>query len=117
MKTDDFTCPECGKTVKIYDKAGTVCYRCQFWLLKAQNKDHPDFVRCRGWHYIIGDDKNHVGERGFAGRTFTIKFKDGRVVTTSNLWGQGEIPERFRERLPDNAEFSYIDERTRPYGL
>jgi len=42
---------------------------------------------------------------GCAGRRFWIRFFDGRTITTNNLWCQGEIPEEFREELPDNAEF------------
>jgi hypothetical protein len=28
---------------------------------------------------------------------------DGRSIKTNNLWFGGVIPERFRDRLPDNA--------------
>jgi len=45
--------------------------------------------------------------KGFGGRDFSIKFYDGRDIKTSNLWYQGEIPERFKEFLSDNAEFVY----------
>jgi len=43
--------------------------------------------------------------RGFGGKEFKITFKDGREMTCNNLWHRGEIPERFLERLPDNAVF------------
>jgi len=34
-----------------------------------------------------------------------IKFRDGRSVTSTNLWCQGTIPLQYRDELPDNAEF------------
>ena len=36
---------------------------------------------------------------------FWIRFKDGHTITTNNLWCHGTIPEDFRNKLPDNAEF------------
>lgn len=43
--------------------------------------------------------------RGFSGRRFWIRFKDGSTLTTNNLWYQGKIPDEFRDELPDTAEF------------
>jgi hypothetical protein len=28
---------------------------------------------------------------------------DGEEIETNNVWHQGKVPERFRDRLPDNA--------------
>lgn len=39
------------------------------------------------------------------GRKFHIQMHDGQVIETTELWHQGTIPEHFRERLPDNANF------------
>ncbi|WDP93379.1 MAG: hypothetical protein HUN04_22710 [Desulfobacter sp.] len=86
------------------------CYDCSFWLCKME---YPDFMAERraiidGSHYIIRAETD--GLRGFGGRKFIIQFFDGRIIETNNLWCQGEIPDRFRKRLPDNAVFLPLDE-------
>src|SRR5205823_2378018 len=43
--------------------------------------------------------------RGFGGTRFVIEMFDGTRFVTTNLWTQGEIPDRFRHLLPDNARF------------
>ena len=42
-------------------------------------------------------------QHGHSGREFVINFKDGRTVTTDNLWYNGIVTDRFRDRLPNNA--------------
>ncbi len=60
-------------------------------------------------HYMIeeSNDKFPHWNNGFGGTKFKIKFTDGRVVETNNLWHQGQIPERFWDLLPVNAEFTH----------
>ena len=60
-----------------------------------------------GHHYIIEDENSSDQFRGFGGDKFTITFKDGKVVNTTNLWYQGEIPEECRHLYPDNADFDW----------
>lgn len=69
-------------------------------------------VRVGGKHYQIAPEKQS-GMRGFGGAKFLIRFFDGRSVETTNLWSQGTIPEHFRSRLPDNAEFLPDPEKER----
>lgn len=79
------------------------CWNCAFWQPKVEAKNDPLVVRVDGTHFWI-----HEGDtafKGFGGHDFTIQFNDGRVVETSNLWCQGDIPEHFRNDLPDNAVF------------
>jgi len=89
---------------------GNNCFSCSFWLKKI-NLSAEDKVRrviVNGQHYRLGHV--HSGPfRGFGGRKFTVLFHDGRMVETSNLWCQGEIPERFKEWFPDNAVFVPIE--------
>lgn len=116
MPTCDHYCGICGKhetgswdqpCVDELQEAG-LCFHCSFWQPKisaAANRD-PNAVRVKGVHYWIGDESSRARWfRGFAGQRFRIRFHDGREVTTTNLWCQGAIPERFRPQLPDNAEF------------
>lgn len=77
----------------------------------------PSYMAARailnGQSYWIGDAPKDISDYrkrcdqkdlGMGGRGFEIEFLDGRKVTTVNLWGQGEIPTEFRDRLPDNVK-------------
>ncbi|WP_275558596.1 hypothetical protein [Streptomyces sp. 5-6(2022)] len=64
-----------------------------------------DRVVVGGEHYILGEDRPGDAFKGFGGRRFDIEFFDGRKVTTRDLWYQGVIPPKWRERYPDNARF------------
>lgn len=86
----------------------SLCFTCGFWKRYADDRYNPRHVRIKGVHYVIGDEDSK-GFRGFGGQKFKIKFLDGRykddrILTTTNLWYQGEI-ERYKEMMPDNAEF------------
>ena len=109
-------CKECGKEIEFHwieDKNNRLkelqlCFTCDFWIEHIQRDKTVDntFV-INGWHYIVGrEDKGDRYEfRGCGGSKFVIKAHDGREITTTNLWVQGEIPQHFRTRLPDNAIF------------
>ena len=83
------------------------CFYIDFWNDKVKIKDNIHTVRIDGRHYHIGNEnsKSTSSLRGFGGDKFTIKFFDGREVSTTNLWHNGTIPESHRKLLPDNAEF------------
>lgn len=90
------------------------CFDCAFWgRLLEQDAERPEtVVIVEGRHYMIEPDPDQPRDRGFAGfggAEFTVAFNDGRVVKSRNLWTQGEIPERFREQMPDNATFLHGD--------
>ena len=88
-------------------EADGICFYCDFWEEHKRYDDaHPDeFVIINGTHFMISpEDQN--GMRGFDGRKFTIKFNNGKKITTTNLWHQGEIPEHFKHYWPkDTAKF------------
>lgn len=80
------------------------CFTCCHWLTLIEQGGN---VVVEGNHYLLGPEVPYMLPiaRGFGGRHVCIRFFDGRGVCSSNLWHQGAIPERFRERLPDNAVF------------
>lgn len=80
---------------------------CLFWLDYARTASDPAHLVVEGRHYVIAKDqpKGYQGSLGHGGARFDIRFNDGREVVSHNLWAQGRVPEHFRERLPDNAEF------------
>lgn len=98
--SENLTCGECGEALE----TGRYCTACRFWLHLVAEADDPRNVRAGGQHYRLGDprpSKKHL--RALGGRRFIVTYADGHTVKTSNLWVQGPVPERFRDRLPDNA--------------
>jgi hypothetical protein len=106
-------CKECGSPIatdfyqpvksRLINK--NLCHSCNFWDEKKDGQDNKRVVIVNGTHYWIEDDKPNAAFQGFGGAKFSIEFNDGRKVITRNLWCQGDIPIRFRDRLPDNAKF------------
>jgi hypothetical protein len=118
----DVKCREC-KTV--FDTSRTsgglalkergLCFDCNFWTEKVDWAEAGDLssgrkvARVLGHHYIISPDQADLRSAGMGGRKCQVRFTSGphagAEITTRNLWFQGEIPDHFRDRLPDNAEF------------
>lgn len=89
------------------------CHTCNFWLDLIRVSGDKQWARIGGNHYQLHDYGRPVSGgdsrfKGSAGRCFTVRFTDAREpaeIETRDLWCQGRIPERFRDRLPDNAEW------------
>ena len=104
-------CVECGEVInaEFMEPVRTnilnrqLCFNCLFWTEYVETKSDHSHLVVNNNHYVIGPATGYQG--GFGGAKFNIKFNDGREVTTTNLWMQGDIPERFRDRLPNNAVF------------
>lgn len=89
-----------------------ICFACDFWQEKIQwrKNNKPDCYVIAGFHYKIepdADPNDHLGKRwsGYGGSKFIVLPHNGTEIVTRNLWHQGEIPERFRDVLTDNAVF------------
>lgn len=74
--------------------------------------DGATTVRSRGKHYLFNMDDHIVKPEvflGFSGAVFYILFTAGphrgKLRVTNNLWHQGDIPDAYKEALPDNAVF------------
>ncbi len=88
------------------DLCSSKCFITDFWNDYVKRANEKEIARINGGHYYIeNDNTSSFGFKGYGGNKFIIKFDDGRIVTTKNLWHQGTIPEEFKERLPDNAIF------------
>ena len=79
-----------------------IAFMRDYWLGQSLRQDET-CVRTHGTHYRIGAANQATGVKGFAGARWRVRFFDGRVVETDNLWHQGDIPEAFRGVLSDNA--------------
>lgn len=101
-------CIICGKEIEKSSYMNKVlcsseCFTTDYWNEIIAEKDNHIIIEgvC---YYDAGKPNNDIFI-GHSGRKFHIKLHDGTVITTNNLWMQGSIPERFRNDLPDNAEF------------
>lgn len=95
-----------GEKVEKQMRAAELCYACLDWTEMAAEKG-PHVVYADGIRYKIAPDqpKGYQGFLGHGGAEFRIRFHDGRVVVSHNLWTQGHVPDHFKARLPDNAVF------------
>lgn len=83
--------------------ADGICFGCAFWRVKADTT-HDTVIA--GRIYSVGDINRPSGpHNGMAGRRFDIEYFDGRRVTTHDLWCGGEVPEKYKARIPDTARF------------
>ena len=110
-------CRICGKEFEkskwykpYHDICSSECYVDNFWQEIINEKDYHVIVDGVCYYYdpnkII--NTNLPQYNSYAGRIFKILFNDGRIVLTNNLWCNGDIPEKFREQLPDNAVFEKV---------
>lgn len=104
-------CSVCGKKIKEskYSNAklcSSECFSINFWREIIAEKDKHIIIdgRC----YIDGGEVKDIDHHlflGFSGHRFWIRFFDGNEITTNNLWFQGDVPDKFKNELPDNAKF------------
>jgi hypothetical protein len=84
------------------------CFRCNGWLARIEAIANGDtrFFQTNGIGYMVAAE-DAKGTRGFDGTAYFVTRHGGTRQRTTNLWYQGEIPQRFRDRLPDNAELEH----------
>lgn len=101
-------CEVCGKEIEKSKQLHKVlcsskCFTTDFWNDITTHKD--EYVIINGRSYYVADENATGPFRGFDGSLFKIKKHSGEIITTTNLWWQGSIPEEFREKIPNNAEW------------
>jgi hypothetical protein len=108
---------DCGGTPvgsRADDDLSGYCSTCRFWLFMADEEATPGTVVAdladgsrRHFYFNPAEPIVHTGNPelhlGFGGTPYRVRFFDGRVVDTNDLYGQGEIPARFHHLFPPNA--------------
>jgi hypothetical protein len=117
-------CKNCGKNehnqyieeTKEKLAENQLCFHCDFWTDKI---NHPKAIVIDGCHYMDSGavPENYRGFKGHGGRKFNIKMNDGREVITNNLWFQGDVPEKFKSKIPDNAKWGEVDDSQIEHGM
>jgi len=105
-------CIICGKEIEEskYTNAtlcSKECFTTNFWEEKVRLADeYTPVVNGTRYHMTLSKKKeNGWNMMGHGGSMFYIKFNDGRTFKCNNLWCQGDVPEAFKDRIPDNAVF------------
>lgn len=80
-----------------------LCFNCAFWLDKSENPPKGREI-INGSHYVFHNWNSGSGRFcGFGGRPFYALRNDGTVIRSNNVWFQGNIPDRFKDRFPNTA--------------
>lgn len=104
-------CPE----KRAMDEQG-MCFGCAYWVaLVKRLEKNLRWCRINGKSLTASSalkpgqpavSQSRRGKlKGHGGREFCIKFHDGRLIRTDDLWLQGTIPDWLRETHPDNAVY------------
>lgn len=115
-------CPTCGEEIGrfVSDKSSMEkhgeCFVCSLWRKRLPLVKNSNVAIIDGTFYTIGSENDPSPFRGFGGDKFIINFKDGRQVTTTNLWCGGDVPEAWKSQFPDNADFDWKWEKS-PCGV
>lgn len=84
------------------------CFSCAFWFDKIEKlKNNPRWLIIDGQSYVFNpyNENNYSYFKGFGGRVMYAQKTDGTVLISNDVWHQGEIPEAFKQIIPDNAKF------------
>ena len=106
-------CPTCNKEIgtngfdELFVKEHGECSECSLWRERLSLVGNPDVAIIDGTLYTIGDENDPSPFRGFCGDKFVINFKDGRQITTTNLWCGGHISDAWKSKFPNNADFDW----------
>ena len=110
-----FLCPICGKAETPDDYIPftwdnmNYCFGCEFWKEKEDLYLQGNLLVIDGWAFYMEDEDSKPTKgigRGFGGSRFKVyRFDTGETFTTTNLWCNGQVPDRFRDVLKDNAKF------------
>lgn len=76
-----------------------LCQKCLLWtsLVSLRKSNYYQIAIIKDICYWIGNKK--------LDNKFTIRFRDGKQVTTYNLVSFGKIPKRWQKILCNNARF------------
>ena len=107
-------CEICNKTIKESSYScgilckNDACFKEHFWLsiIREYIEDPDSFAIIDGKSYRIGLEEIPEALKGFYGAPYTIKYFNGKIIHTTNLWTNGTIPNKYRIVLKDNASFS-----------
>lgn len=87
-----------------------MCFYDNFWARMKdldESGEYLPIITATYHHYTTGPEDAPKISKGFGGAKATIEFDTGIEVTSTNLWHQGQIPERWQDRFEPNAEVKW----------
>ncbi len=82
-----------------------LCFECERFRALLEKYKSDSYVTINGTVFLIGSVDTPKWDRGFSGRLFKIKLHTGFRFDTRDLNKIGDVPDNFKNRLPDDAEF------------
>jgi hypothetical protein len=78
-----------------------LCQKCFQWksLIDIRKNSYYQIAIIKDICYWVGNNKSN--------NKFTIRFRDGKQITTYNLISFGKVPKRWHKILCNNARFIY----------
>lgn len=90
------------------------CFSCAFWTTRLDCKTVIDGMAVYPGDRTAEDVDGKHHPLGCSGALMHIEYTSGEFagvrISTQDLWHSGEVPEAFREQLPDNAKYLTHDE-------
>lgn len=110
MSILDSPCVECGGVISAnYDKGlkaqlieRNMCFSCSLWFDRIEACKENRVMIVNHQMYSIIDENEKGSFRGFGVARFHF-MKYGIDYVSTNVWFGGNIPQHFRERIPNNA--------------
>lgn len=96
----------------------STCFSCHLWIERSNQYKVDGRIMIVNWEwYTVANESATIGHfRGFGGREFKFEIIDeafvpgslpkriGKVITGTNVWYGGEIPEHLRHLFYNNAK-------------
>ena len=91
-----------------------LCYTCNFWWNRWKKcGDMRSIIVADRAYWIGNEDSSPSHTRGFGGAPYLIHLFNvtpNKLMKSTNLWANGDIPERFKIRIANNAHFLKPDD-------
>lgn len=120
-----YKCEICGKEFEKRSYSGDYqnlcgnhqCFTKKYWKDIIKEKEYHPIIKGVCYcldinHPIVEDRGQHLG---YGGRIFKIRYFNGKIIKTNNLWYNDVVPEWCRNDLPDNAEFMSNDSEKKSF--
>lgn len=91
------------------------CFQCACWQnIYNVHKDDPGWIRIDGVSWILKPMVENVPKGwnglGCGGKKMYINIDGKGIVASNNCWCQGNVPDVFKDLIPDNATLATKEE-------
>ena len=87
------------------DAQEDTCLDCYIWKNRQAAYKNQIVLVIGKYCYYVGNEATTYSKRGFGGRKFKLRFRNGQTLITTNLVPLGKVPSRLLTKMPNNANF------------